>query len=170
MTDLKDIVNATTGVIEILKSNETESMPNLASALPRGIDPLSTDATWSNTPQVMKLKLVYPPRVRIPVITEDDELTLGVRWNYNGQVGGHGRFIKDLEAFVILGHTSVTVRYDVLVKFSDTGTPIGPEPIAMLTGSLNVRVGSSVYGSTFSQFFGVRVFGNGAGDITQITA
>jgi hypothetical protein len=93
-----------------------------------------------------------------------------VRWNYNGQVAGKGRYIKDLEAFVILGHTSLTVRYDVLVKFSDNGTPIGPEPVAMLTGSLNVRVGSSVYGSTFSQFFGVRVFGNGAGDITEISS
>jgi hypothetical protein len=169
MTDLKDIVNVVSGVSEILRSNETESMPALASALPRGIDPLATDPTWSNEPQVMKLRLTYPPNVEIPGVTEDDVLTLGVRWNYNGQVGGGGRFIKDLEAFVIVGHISLTVRYDVFVKFADSGTPIGAEPTAMLTGSFNVRVGSSVLGETFSEFYGIRVFGNGAGDITQIT-
>lgn len=170
MTNPNDIVNAVTGVINLVKSNETESMPTLASALPRGIDPLTTDPTWSDTQAIIKLKLTYPPNIRIPGLTEDDELTLGVRWTYNGQVAGRGRYIKDLEAFVILGHTSLTVRYDVLVKFSETGTPIGAEPTAMLTGSINVRVGSAVFGSTFSELYGVRVFGNGSGNIMPITA
>jgi hypothetical protein len=168
-SDLKDIQNAVTGVIEILKSNETESMPALASALPRGIDPIATDPTWSSEPQVMKLRLTYPPATEIPGINEDDVITLGVRWNYNGQVGGRGRFIKDLEAFVITGHISLTVRFDVFVKFAESGTPVGDEPIAMLTGSFNVRVGSSVFGETFSEFYGIRVFGDGAGDIKEIT-
>ncbi len=70
---------------------------------------------------------------------------------------------------MIAGHISLTVRYDVFVKFAESGTPIGDEPIGMLTGSFNVRVGSSVFGETFSQFYGIRVFGNGAGDIKQIT-
>lgn len=169
MADLKDIVNTVTGVSEILRANETESMPALASALPRGIDPLATDPTWSNEPRVIKLRLTYPPNIPIDGVTEDDILTLGVRWNYNGQVGGQGRYIKDLEAFVIAGHISLTVRYDVFVKFAESGTPIGDVPIAMLTGSFNVRVGSSIYGETFSEFYGIRVFGNGAGDIKQIT-
>jgi hypothetical protein len=169
MSDLNDIVNAVSGVSAILRSNETETMPALASALPRGIDPIATDPTWSSEPQLVKLRLTYPPRLAIPLITADDELTLGVRWNYNGQVGGKGRYVKDVEAFVITGHISLTVRYDVFVKFAESGTPIGSEPIAMLTGSFNVRVGSSVYGETFSQYYGIRVFGNGAGDIKEIT-
>lgn len=170
MTDLKDIVNVVTGVSEIMRSNETESMPALANALPRGIDPITTDPTWSTEPAVMTLGLTYPPNIEIPFVTEDDHLTLGVRWNYNGQVGGSGRYIKDLEAFVIAGHISLTVRYDVYVKFAESGTPVGTEPIAMLTGSINVRVGSSVLGETYSQFFGIRVFGDGAGDIKQIAS
>ena len=173
--DLKDIVNTTITVIDLLKANVVQAMPALATALPRGVDPLATDPTWSSEPQMVLLALTFPHAYPLPepFRLADDGLKIGVRWNYSGQVGGKGRYIKDLEAFVLVDHISATMTYDIAVKFAETGTPINapsPDgPIAMLTGSFTLRVSQFSSGVLFSNYFGIRVFGNGSGDIKQIS-
>jgi hypothetical protein len=171
--DLKDIVNTAITVVDLLKSNVVQAMPALASALPRGIDAMTTDPTWSSDPRTITAVLTYPCAHPLPepLTIADNVLKIGVRWNYLGQVGGKGRYIKDAEAFVIVENINPTLTFDVAVKFAETGTPISAsapdEPVAMLSGSFTVRV-SSLLGVLFTQFYGVRLFGNGAGRIEPL--
>ena len=62
-------------------------------------------------------------------------------------------------------HTSPTYHYDVSVKFAESGTPIGPEPVAMLTGTLNVRTSRTITGVES----GLCLDANGAGTATRTT-
>jgi hypothetical protein len=166
MGDLGDIVNLATGVMKILDSNETESMGKLATALPRGVDPLATDGNWQRLATPMSFSLVW--RAEHPTFRDDDQITIGLIWTFGGSVGGKGRYIKDAEAYVTVQHTSPTYHYDVSVKFAESGTPIGPEPIAMLTGTLNVRTSRTLTGVESTQVFGFTILGDGSGNVKQL--
>lgn len=98
MGDLGDIVNLATGVMKILDSNETESMGKLATALPRGVDPLATDGNWQRLDRPMSFSLVW--KAEHPTFSDDDQITIGLIWTFGGSVGGKGRYIKDAEAYV----------------------------------------------------------------------
>jgi hypothetical protein len=169
--NLTDIVNAVTKVFELCSSNETTEMPEHAHAVPRNVDPLTGTAGWSDTQARMVGTLRYPPAHKLPLIpaAPDDVIKLGMNWTYGGSVNGHGRYIKDAEGFVIVENVNATVLFDVSVKFAESGTPVGPEPVALLTATINVRVSQRIVGLLFTQFFGCRLFGNGSGDITQIS-
>lgn len=166
MGDLSDIVNAATAVFKILDSNETEAMGKLASALPRGIDPMATDGNWTRLSNPMLTTVTW--KARFPTFRDDDVIRLGVIWTYGGSVGGKGKFIKDAEAFVTVEHISSTFNVDVSVRFAETGTPIGPEPVAMLTGTFNVRRSRTLLGVLPSQFFGFKILGDGSGAVSQL--
>ena len=166
MGDLGDIVNLATGVMKILDSNVTESMGKLATALPRGVDPLATDGNWQRLATPMSFTLVW--KALHPTFSDDDQITIGLIWTFGGSVGGRGRYIKDAEAYVTVQHTSPTYHYDVSVKFAESGTPIGPEPIAMLTGTLNVRTSRVITGVQATQVFGFTILGDGSGNVKQL--
>jgi hypothetical protein len=166
MGDLGDIVNLATGVMKILDSNETESMGKLATALPRGVDPLATDGSWQRLAPPMSFSLVW--KAEHPTFRDDDQITIGLIWTFGGSVGGKGRYIKDAEAYVTVQHTSPTYHYDVSVKFAESGTPIGPEPVAMLTGTLNVRTSRTITGVESTQVFGFTILGDGSGNVKQL--
>jgi hypothetical protein len=161
-----EVVNLIDKVIPLVKSNEVETMPQFASALPPGVDPnvASHWTGWSTTPQVLQLTVDYPPGSS--TLYSDTKFHLGVRFSYGGRADNQPwTFIKDLEAFVIVDSVTAFNQLDVAVKFASTGTPIDTQKTVMLTGSFNCRMSHSVFGTEFSQFFGVQVFGNGAAEI-----
>jgi hypothetical protein len=165
--NLKDIVNTVTEVMTLIKSNETENIPRLATALPRDVDPLTGTAGWSANPQTMVASIVYPCAHPNP-LCEDNRLRIGFRWTYDGSVDGAGQYIKDAEAFAIIDYINPTISIDAIVKFAESGTPIGDGPIAMITATVNVRVSQIIRGLLFTQFYGVRLLGDGSGDIATI--
>jgi hypothetical protein len=75
-----------------------------------------------------------------------------------------------VEAFVILDSTTGATELDIAVKFASTGTPIDSQKTVMLTGSFNCRLIDTLPGGGpyFSEFYGIRVFGNGAADIQRM--
>jgi hypothetical protein len=166
MGDLGDIVNLASQVVKVLDSNEVQSMGNLATALPRGVDPLSTDGNWKRLDSPMLMTITWP--AEYPTFSDDDVLNLGVIWTYGGSVHGEGRFIKDAEAFVTVGHISSTYTYNVAAKFADSGTPIGPGPTAMLTGTFNVRVSRWITGAEPSLMIGFTILGDGSGSMKRL--
>lgn len=167
MSDLTDIVNLATQAVKILDSNETQNMGQLASALPRGIDPMTaTGGNWQRVARPATMTLTW--KAKYSWARDDDVLTLGVVWTFGGSIDGKGQFIKDAEAFVNVGHITSTFYYDVTVRFAETGTPVGPEPIAMLTGTVNVRSSRIITGLQSQSNYGIKILGNGAGEITTL--
>jgi hypothetical protein len=167
MGDIADIVNVASSVVKILASNETESMGKLATALPRGIDPLSTGGEWQRVERPLAVGMIW--ECSHPSVCDDDLITIGVVWTFGGSVNGKGRYIKDAEAYSKIGHIGPTYNYDIFVKFAESGTPIGPEPVAMLTGTFNVRVSRTVYGIDLgvvsSRIYGFQILGDGSGHL-----
>jgi hypothetical protein len=141
-------------------------MGQLATALPRGVDPMATDGSWARVETPLEFPMVW--KARYPTFRDDDEIRIGVIWTYGGSVGGKGRFIKDAEAYVVVKHISLTYHVDVTVKFAETGTPIGPEPVAMITGTLNIRRSRSITGIEGSWMYGVKILGDGSGSIVAL--
>jgi hypothetical protein len=166
MGDIVDIVNVASSVVKLLDSNETQSMGNLASALPKGLDPLATDGNWQRVTQPLGLTLTWA--ALHPTFASDSVLTLGVVWTFGGSVKGKGRYIKDAEAYVKVGSVTSTYSFDVSVKFAESGTPIGPEPIAMLTGTFNVRRSRIITGIQDSTMWGFKILGDGSGELKAL--
>jgi len=163
-----EVVNLADKVFKLLKSNVVESMPQLASALPPGVDPNAAShwSGWSETPQTLQNTVLYTPN--LPGFS-DTQFHLGVRFNWGGSADGQPwTYIKDLEAFVILDSVTLVHSVDIAVKFAATGTPINSANTVMLTGSFNVQVSHTLLGPEFSEFYAVRVFGNAAADIKPI--
>lgn len=162
-----EVVNLVDKVCTLVRSNVVTTMPDFASALPPGVDPNEASAWqgWSSTPQSLQLPVRY--EANLPGFS-DTSFTLGVRFNYGGRLTGKPySYVKDLEAFVILNSVTLVHELDVDVKFAPTGTPIESSSTVMLTGSFNVRVSHKLLGPEFSDFYAVRVFGNGACRIEQ---
>jgi len=170
--NLTDIVNATTQVFALCKSNVAATMPQDAHAVPRGVDVMTGTSGWSADQTRLILRGNWPAVFRgsdthIPGL-QDTNLGFGVQWTFNGQVDGKGRFIKDARAFVIIDSVTIVYNVDVEVKFSETGTPIGEQPIAMLTATMNAKFTHALLGTEFSQLLGLRIFGDGSGDLKFI--
>jgi len=166
MGDIADIVNVASQVVKILDSNETESMGTLATALPRGVDPLSTGGNWQRTETPLAVPLTW--KAAHPTFRDDDVITIGVVWTFGGSVNGKGRYIKDAEGYVTVKHISSTFYVDVLLKFAESGTPIGTEPVAMLTGTFHVRRSRIITGVQGSWVYGFKILGDGSGSMRQI--
>jgi hypothetical protein len=171
--DLKDIVNAVSQVFAICKSNVATTMGKDAHAVPRGVDILTQTSGWVADPRQLLVVDTLPAVFRgtnthIPGLS-NTKLEFGVQWTYGGQVGGHGRYIKDARAFVIVDSVTILYTVDVEAKFSETGTPIGSEPVAMLTATINAKFTHALLGTEFSQLIGVRIFGDGSGDMKFIS-
>jgi hypothetical protein len=166
MGDIADIVNAASSVVKILDSNETESMGKLATALPRGVDPLSTGGNWQRTERPLALTLTW--KAAHPTFRDDEVITIGVVWTFGGSVKGKGRYIKDAEAFAKVGYIPLTYHVDIFVKFAESGTPIGTEPVAMLTGTFNVRQSRTITGIQGSWVYGFKILGDGSGSMRAI--
>ncbi len=166
MGDIADIVNTASSVVKILDSNVTASMGSLASALPRGVDPLSTGGNWQRVEKPLLVTLTWA--ALHPTFSSDSVLNLGVVWTFGGSVNGTGRYIKDAEAYVTVGYVASTYYFDVSVKFAESGTPIGPEPIAMLTGTFNVRRSRIITGIQDSLMLGFKILGDGSGVLTEL--
>lgn len=166
MGDIVDIVNVASSVVKLLDSNETQSMGNLASALPKGLDPLATDGNWQRVTQPLGLTLTWA--ALHPTFASNSVLTVGVVWTFGGSVKGKGRYIKDAEAYVKVSSVTSTYSFDVSVKFAESGTPIGPEPIAMLTGTFNVRRSRIITGIQDSTMWGFKVLGDGSGELKAL--
>jgi hypothetical protein len=163
-----EVVNVMDKVFKLVRSNVVESMPQLASALPPGANPNdpSVWSGWSDQPQSLQNIVRYT--IALPLLS-DTVFHLGVRFNYGGSVGGQSwTFIKDLEAFVAVDSVTLARDLDISVKFASTGTPINSASTVMLTGSFNVTF-SNVIGVEFSEFYGVKAFGNGTCQIAPIT-
>ncbi len=90
-----------------------------------------------------------------PTFASDTVISLGVIWTFGGSVDGKGRFIKDAEAYVKVGSVTATYSFDVTAKFAESGTPIGSEPVAMLTGTFNVVRSRTIFGGR--RLLGLRV-------------
>jgi hypothetical protein len=163
-----EVVNVMDKVFKLVRSNVVESMPQLASALPPGANPNDPSrwSGWSDQPQALQNNVRYT--IDLPLLS-DTVFHLGIRFNYGGRVDGQSwTFIKDLEAFVVVDSVTLARDLDISVKFASTGTPINSATTVMLTGSFNVTF-SNVIGVEFTEFYGVRVFGNGAAEIRAIT-
>ena len=163
------VVNLATQVFTLVKSGEVETMPQLASALPPGVDPNAAGhwTGWSMTPATMHGPIVY----KFEWPWSDTKFELGVRFNYGGRADGQPwTYLKDVEAFVILDSTTGGTELDIQVNFASTGTPIDSQKTVMLTGSFNCRLIDTLPGGGpyFSQFYGIRVFGDGSGDIKRM--
>lgn len=166
MSDLTDIVNLASSAVTLLRSNVTQSMGTLATALPRGTDPMQTDGTWKRAPRPIFMRLTWA--AEHPTFADDTVIDLGLIWTYGGSVGGHGRFVKDAEAYVKVTSITPTYDFDVTAKFAETGTPIGTEPVAMITGTFNVVRSRVVLGVVDSCVFGFKLLGDGSGEITEL--
>jgi hypothetical protein len=166
MSDLTDIANLASSAVTLLKDNVTQSMGRLATALPRGVDPLATGGGWQRVPRPMVMTVRWP--ALHPTFADDSVLDLGVLWTYGGSVEGRGRFIKDAEAYVKVESVGSTYDFDVTAKFADSGTPIGTEPVAMLTGTFNVVRSRVVFGTVDSCVFGFKILGDGSGQIVEL--
>ncbi|AKU16613.1 hypothetical protein [Luteipulveratus mongoliensis] len=166
MGDIGEIVNTTTQIFKILDNNVTTSMGKLATALPKDVDALATDGNWVRRDHAMILPLVWP--AKYPELNDDDVVNLGLIWTYGGSVNGEGRYIKDAEAFATVGHISLGYTIDVSVRFADTGTPVGDEPIAMITGTFNVRQRRTLIGELPSCVIGFTLMGDGRGTMKEL--
>ncbi len=161
------VVNLVDKVCTLVKSNTVVTMPEFASALPPGVDPnqVASWEGWSSTPQSLTDPILY--EVNLPGFS-NTSFSLGVRFNWGGKLPGQPfSYVKDLEAFVILNSVTLVHDLDIDVKFAKTGTPITQDHTVMLTGSFNVKVSHKLLGPEFSDFYAIRVFGNGAAQIEQ---
>lgn len=166
MSELTDIVNLASSAVTLLKSNETQSMGSLATALPRGVDPLKTGGNWQRKSTPLVMTITWP--ALHPTFASDTVISLGVIWTFGGSVDGKGRFIKDAEAYVKVGSVTATYNFDVTAKFAESGTPIGSEPIAMLTGTFNVVRSRTVFGVVDSSMYGFKILGDGSGEMVEL--
>lgn len=160
-----DVVNLADKVFTLVRSSEVETMPQLASALPPGVDPnvASHWKGWSATPQSLQNTVLYKPASSV---FSNTQFHLGLRFNWGGRADGQPwTYVKDVEAFVKLDSVTLLNELDIAVKFASTGTAIDSANTVMLTGSFNVRLTHKALGVEFSEFYAVRVFGNGAADI-----
>lgn len=163
-----EVVNLIDKVAALIKSNVVVHMPQFASALPPGVDPnvASKWTGWSPKPQALQNTVTYEPKSSV---FSDTKFHLGVRFNYGGQESGKPwTYVKDLEAFAILDSVTLLNELDVEVKFASTGTPIDSLHSVMLTGSFNCTLSHKVWGVEFSEFYGVKVFGNGSCEIAPL--
>ncbi|GAB6859888.1 hypothetical protein [Microbacterium xylanilyticum] len=166
MSDLTDIVNLASSAVTLLKSNETQSMGSLATALPRGVDPLKTGGNWRRVTNPLVMTITWP--ALHPTFASDTVISLGVIWTFGGSVDGKGRFIKDAEAYVKVGSVTATYSFDVTAKFAESGTPIGSEPVAMLTGTFNVVRSRTIFGVVDSSVYGFKILGDGSGEMVEL--
>ncbi len=163
-----EVVNLFDKVAQLIKSNVVVHMPQFASALPPGVDPnkAASWTGWSPKPQSLQNTVVYEPESSL---FSDTKFHLGVRFNYGGrEIGKPWSYVKDLEAFAILDSVTLLNELDVEVKFASTGTPIDSLHSVMLTGSFNCTQSHKVWGVEFSQFYSIKVFGNGACEIAPV--
>jgi hypothetical protein len=163
-----EVVNIADKVFTLVRSSEVETMPQLASALPPGVDPnvASRWSGWSITPQTLENTVIYEPKSSL---FSDTKFHLGVRFNFGGRADGQPwTYVKDVEAFVVVDSVTILNELDIAVKFASTGTPIDSTKSVMLTGSFNVRLSHKVWGVESSKFFAVRVFGHGGVDILPL--
>jgi hypothetical protein len=162
-----EVINVMDKAFQLCKSSVTQSMPQLASALPPGVNPNDPSkwSGWSDRPQTLENNVRYT----FPWPLGDTVFHLGVRFNYGGRGAGQNwSYIKDLEAFVVVGNVTLARDLDIWAKFASTGTPINGVHSVMLTGSFNV-VFSNNLGVDINEFYGIRAFGNGACEIALVT-
>lgn len=67
-----------------------------------------------------------------------------------------------------VGSVTATYSFDVTAKFAESGTPIGSEPVAMLTGTFNVVRSRTIFGVVDSSVYGFKILGDGSGEMVEL--